>query len=92
MSPAQTTRASGMWSAVFAGGAATLIAALVPLVALRVRGGVGLACFLVGGVAGLACLYAAKKLRDGRRADAALEGDWLRQVHTPSDLGAPDDD
>jgi len=87
-----TARTAGLWVAVFAGAAATLVATLLPLVALRVKGSLGVACFLVGCCAGLVCLLAAKKLRDGRRADAALEGDWLRQAHAPSDMGALDDD
>lgn len=86
-----TPRPVGLWVAVFSVGAATLVATLLPLVAWRVKGSLGIACFLVGCCAGLVCLYAATKLRDRRRADAALEGDWLRQVHAPTDMGALDD-
>lgn len=54
-----------------------LVVALIELVAFSPRGNAVYWFYAAAGVAVVVCLYAAKKLRDAERVNAAVDGAWL---------------
>ena len=91
MTPRQLDKFEQEWKRAFAISAGVLAVCLLVLLMFASTGTLGFVAYSIGGLAVVGCLYAAKKLRDVERANAAIDASVLRETYRPSDLGLHDD-
>nr|WP_315486474.1 hypothetical protein [uncultured Undibacterium sp.] len=80
------------WRRIFSFYGVILAAALIYMVAFYYsQRSYAPACYVIGSFSAIGCLYAAKKLRDIDRVDAAVDAQILLGAHNDDALGDIDD-